>query len=413
MLAQAGRGALPPPRLEPPQPAVAPSPSAIPGDFGAAAPALQPSPPDKSESGTGSGSPGETYLPEVGPSVTPDYILGAGDVVAITDFSSGDLNTPYQATPAPILPDGTIQVHNVGVLRAAGLSLSEFNRQINKLAEKYIIKPNIEVSVLIVRPTKVYVLGEVTKPGLFSNDAGGNSVSGTPLALASRASLTVTGALQLAGGLRESADVRRIVVTRLGRKEPITINLWQLVVGGDAVQDIPLLPGDVIFVPRGGIDYQAESLGLVANQARRVRIWGAVSTPGLYDLSPDDDLLSMIARAGGFTKTAITSWVTLSRVDRNGSVTTIKMSVNKKRTLSDPHATVRSHVKPGDLIIVHQSLVKLAAASTYNQVLFLGTGSLLIFFSALINRAVFQTGNNSTNTVIPVVPAGGTAGTSP
>lgn len=348
--------------------------------------------------------------------MTDRYILGPGDQLIITDFSLGDLGQPFRDPALPILPDGTINVHPIGVVKAAGLTLPEFVKKVNKEAERYYVKPDIDIKLSQVRPPLVYITGEVLKPGLYPNPLGGigRGEQGQAVGAAFPTGvLTLVSALQLAGGLKESADVRNIIVTRLNSKEPIRVNLWRMLIEGDQLQDIALQPGDVVYAPRGGADYDPDGLGLAANQARRIRVWGAVNSPGLFELTPDDDILSIIARAGGFQKTAVTRYVTLSRLNRDGTIYTRKIPVNKKRIWSDPKAVARSHVKPGDLVIAHDSVVKLAARATYNAGLAVGAGTLIVLFAALINRAVFPPFEGTTTSspgVIPLLgaPGGGT-----
>jgi polysaccharide export outer membrane protein len=345
--------------------------------------------------------------------MTDRYILGPGDQLVITDFSLGDLGQPFRDPALPILPDGTINVHPIGVVKAAGLTLQEFVDKVNREAEKYYVKPDIDVKLSQVRSPLVYVTGEVLKPGLYPNPLGGvgRGEAGQALGAAFPTGvLTLVSALQLAGGLKESADVRNIIVTRLNVKEPIRVNLWRMLIEGDQLQDIALQPGDVVYAPRGGADYDPDGLGLAANQARRIRVWGAVNTAGLFELTPDDDILSILAKAGGFQKTAVTRYVTLSRLNRDGTIFTRKIPVNKKRIWNDPKAVVRSHVKPGDLVIVHDSVVKLGARAFYNAGLAVGAGTLIVLFSLLLNKAIFPPNQGTGVTSPGVIPLLGAPG---
>lgn len=303
------------------------------------------------------------------------------------DFSTGELNEPYQPLPLPVLPDGTVMIHPIGQIQAAGLTMEQINKLVNDKASKYIIKPDITISIYKTRPSMVYVLGEVVNPGLYTNEASTTDEKAST-AVAQSAAVTVTSALQRAGGLKETADVRQIRVTRLSNKEPKVVNLWSLLVEGDTTQDIGIQSGDVIYVPRGGSDYNPDALGLAANQHRRVRIWGAVNLPGLLDMHPDDDIYSVIARAGGFTRTAVTRWVLLSRLNRDGTVISRKISV--KRGLHDSFAIAREHIKPGDVIVVADSMPKRAAMATYNASLALLVGSALIAVNYYFNKKLLQ-----------------------
>jgi polysaccharide export outer membrane protein len=174
--------------------------------------------------------------------------------------------------------------------------------------------------------------------------------------------MTLATALQMAGGAKENADVRHIVVTRAGNRRQETVDVWQMLVKGDVSQDVVLNPGDSIFVPKGGENYSSEQLGLAACQKRNVRVWGAIKTPGIYEMTSSDDLLSLISKAGGFCHYANTNYITLSRTERDGSITTKSIPVEAKGTLNESKSVVRSIVSPGDLIIIHRSIPKTIAS---------------------------------------------------
>src|SRR5262249_47412004 len=150
---------------------------------------------------------------------------------------------------------------------------------------------DITILLLRMRPPSIYILGEVVRPGLYTIDP--NLAPG----------LTVAQALGKAGGIKESADVRNIRITGGGGRPPLRSDLWAMLVDGDVSQDRHVDPGDVIFVPRGGADYDPEILGATSSTYRRVRVLGAVRSPSLLDMSPDDDLISVISKCGGFTGT--------------------------------------------------------------------------------------------------------------
>lgn len=333
--------------------------------------------------------------------VTADYILGPGDMMQILDFSMGEVSNPYQSPMQPILPDGSLNLHPIGIIKAAGLTLGQLTKLVNERAKRYLLSPDIQILVSKVRPNTVYILGEVLKPGLYTNEAAGSA--GSELTVATTANLTVTSALQRAGGIKESADVRQIRVTRLNSPAPATVDLWKLLVEGDTSQDIAIQSGDVIFVPKGGVDYDPDALGLAANQHRRVRVLGAVQQPGLMEMSPDDDVISVIAKSGGFTKTAVKRWVLLSRLNRDGTIVTRKISIN--RAIRHPDTIARSHVKPGDLIIVADSIWKKGATAFYNACLAVGVGTALAFTSTLISTALTTTTTGTGSTT----PSAGTA----
>lgn len=286
-----------------------------------------------------------------------------------------------------------------------------------------------------MRPVVVYVLGDVLYPGDYqlggedesgqlttqSSSQNGEAAPAMPPevlgALTGQASasaaeisvapgtLTILSALQQAGGLKDSANVRQIRVTRARTKEIFEIDLWKLLVEGDTAQDLPLESGDTVFVPRGGANYDPNSLGDYAgDRLRMVRILGSVRSPGLYKLAPDDDIISIIAKAGGFMPNAVKSKVLLSRLNRDGTITYRKVSMDK--TLKDDNYIGRVPVRPNDVVLVPQNAVRAVAIPLATGLFTVAAALFLIWMSNRIrninvvnnpvNSQSTQTGNNST-----------------
>ncbi|PIW21146.1 MAG: hypothetical protein COW34_00100, partial [Armatimonadetes bacterium CG17_big_fil_post_rev_8_21_14_2_50_66_6] len=97
-----------------------------------------------------------------------------------------------------------------------------------------------------------------------------------------REGIRLLEALTLAGGPRESADVRAITITR-GEKK-LTCDLQALLDEGKTEQNLGVEAGDIILVPKTD---------------RRVLVVGEVQAPGLYDLPSEPTLLNALAMAGG------------------------------------------------------------------------------------------------------------------
>jgi polysaccharide export outer membrane protein len=154
----------------------------------------------------------------------------------------------------------------------------------------------------------------------------------------------------MAGGLKEDADIRHIHITRQHPKQVIDVDLWKLMLDGDVTEDLVLQPGDVVFVPKGGSEFNSTEVGRLAASSMKVRVLGAVKNPGLLVMSSDDDLVSVLARAGGFTTTAKTKNITIARTNRDGTVTSEK--INVKDAIKDDTAMARIRVHPGDVVTV-------------------------------------------------------------
>ena len=90
------------------------------------------------------------------------YILGPGDVVNIkVSENTKDLNIPFKVNS-----EGIANLQRLKRIYVAGLTLDELTQILNKEYASYVQNPNVSLDVLVYRPIKVYVEGEVANPGL-------------------------------------------------------------------------------------------------------------------------------------------------------------------------------------------------------------------------------------------------------
>jgi protein involved in polysaccharide export with SLBB domain len=379
------------------------------------------------------------------------YILNPGDQITVADYSAKEGNQQYSSQRITILPDGTVSIYPVGVLKASGMSVQDFNKLLNEKAKPFYVQPDFLVYVSRMRPVIVYVLGDVLYPGVyrlggppqlqrtpqpaitpdtnyiagpqqpsnkgffsnlidtFTNAAGMtappgamappdafNSISRQPTGSIAEISvapgtLTILSALQRAGGLKDSANVRQVRVTRQRTHQIFEVDLWKLLVEGDTSQDLQLESGDTIFAPQGGANYDPDSLGRFAGErTREVRILGSIKAPGLYNMGPHDDIISIISKAGGFTPNAEKSKVLLSRVNRDGTIThrVIAMSA----TLKDNNYIGREPLRPGDVVLVSDNVVR-AVGVPLSRGLFTVAAALFLIWMSNRIRNVNVTNN--------------------
>jgi len=117
------------------------------------------------------------------------------------------------------------------------------------------------------------VLGEVSKQGTYPVEGG----------------CDVATLLAAAGGATERADLARVKLLRVGTPS-VMLDLRDLLASGASANNLPLGDGDTLIVP--------------ARRPERATVWGAVRTPGMYDLEDSNRLLDVIAQAGGLAKDA-------------------------------------------------------------------------------------------------------------
>ena len=158
-----------------------------------------------------------------------EFILGPGDKVEIMVYRHDNLKRTVQ-----IDTSGKITYPLVGDIQANGLSIFQLRNRIRDGLAEYIVDPQVSVGVTAVQSQKVYVIGEVTKAGVFSLD--------TPK--------SVIEAISQAGGFTKDAKDERVMVIRGNRDKPQLIKLdLKGALKGDTTQNIQLKGGDIVYIP--------------------------------------------------------------------------------------------------------------------------------------------------------------------
>ena len=156
------------------------------------------------------------------------YRIGKEDVLDVSVWRDADLSRTL-----PVRPDGFITLPMVGEVQAEGRTTVELEQDIAHRLQKYIQTPRVTVMVREVNSSRVYVTGEVQKPGAF------------PL----RGQVTVLQALAMAGGLTEFADRNGMMVIRGNNGPHIPVRYSDLIDRRAQGADFPLQPGDTVVVP--------------------------------------------------------------------------------------------------------------------------------------------------------------------
>jgi polysaccharide export outer membrane protein len=160
-----------------------------------------------------------------------DYVIGADDVLAINVWKEPELSRS-----APVRPDGKVTLPLVGDIEASGNTPKQLQTNIEKVLEKFISRPVVTVIVQEVKSHKFSIVGEVQKPGTY------------PLP----GPLTVLEGIAQAGGFREWAKIKDIVILRTGPtgpREKLHFNYKRVIKGDTSRQNIQLQTGDTIVVP--------------------------------------------------------------------------------------------------------------------------------------------------------------------
>lgn len=211
------------------------------------------------------------FPPVMDAPVGPDYVLGPDDSLALHIWNVPD-STFNRSYIAPIERDGTIFIPQVGSIPVAGTTFSQVTRLIHARLSGLLKRFEMHVSMARLRTIKVYVVGEVVRPGAYEVSS---------LATASHA-------LYAACGPSKSGSLRRIQVVRDG-KTVSELDFYRFFMQGDRTQDVRLQSGDTILLPL---------IGSVA------AIGGPVKRPAIYELRDRSTLTELVELAGGLTPTA-------------------------------------------------------------------------------------------------------------
>jgi polysaccharide export outer membrane protein len=159
-----------------------------------------------------------------------DYVIGADDALRIVFWREDALSGEVV-----VRPDGKISLALLNDVQAAGLTPNQLRESLVQAASRYVTDPSVTVIVKQINSRKVFVTGQVNKPGPFVlND-----------------NMTVLQMLALAGGLQEWADADHILVMRTerGATKSYKFNYKDVRKGKNLQQNILLKPGDTIVVP--------------------------------------------------------------------------------------------------------------------------------------------------------------------
>ena len=219
------------------------------------------------------------------------YTIGPDDALRITVYDHPDLS--HEVTVAP---DGSLTYPLLGKFHAAGLSVEALEQQLARsLADGYVVKPQVTVTVTRSRGRHVYVIGAVRSPGVY------------PL----QHNATLLELISQAGGVTPEAGWSVVLVragesangsgnpTPAGQENATALHIdMDKLFAGQLPQPIRLASGDTIYVPQVGYFF----------------ISGQVMRPGRYRLERGITVQQAITLAGGFTKFAGENRLRIKRV---------------------------------------------------------------------------------------------------
>jgi len=166
---------------------------------------------------------------DASPDLPKDYVIGISDILNVVSWRDKELSAEVV-----VRPDGKISLPMLNDVPAAGMTPEQLAAGIQKAAQKFVRDPGITVIVKEIHSRKVYVVGEVNKPGTVSFGS----------------EMNVLQAIAEAGGFLESANKSDVVIVRNenGHERRFKFNYNDVVRGKNVAQNIRLLPGDTILI---------------------------------------------------------------------------------------------------------------------------------------------------------------------
>ena len=167
---------------------------------------------------------------------TTDYIMCPGDVLQVVVYGHEDLSTPMTSgatnSPYVVRPDGKVSFPLIGDVDVTGKTVAQFREELANRFSQYLVTPSISVNVMKLGTTRVYVLGEIKRPGLYELEK----------------SHKVIDALAKAEGFMEKAAKKNVFLVRAGSTEVEKLNVNSFLTKADQKANVVLNEGDCLYL---------------------------------------------------------------------------------------------------------------------------------------------------------------------
>jgi protein involved in polysaccharide export with SLBB domain len=248
--------------------------------------------------------------------IGPDYVVGPGDGLTINLW--GGISQTFARM---VDPEGRIALPEAGSVVVAGLTLEHAELLVQKALAQQFKEARVTVSVGRLRTVRVYVVGDVQRPGAYDI----SSLS-TPL-----------NALYAAGGPTSVGSLRTVRHYR-GKNLIREVDLYDFLLHGIRPDVERLEPGDTILVPPAG---------------PQVSVSGMVKRPAIYELKGESHLSQVLEEAGGVSVAAALGRILVERVAANDHRETVSLPLHAE---NDPDAARKAlevfSVRDGDRVMV-------------------------------------------------------------
>lgn len=171
-----------------------------------------------------------------GTACAEEYYMRPGDELNIVVTQQQDLgNSSSNQSPFVVRPDGNVSFPLVGEIHAEGMTVSQFTDVLQQGLSRYIVDPDVSVNISKLGRVRVYVFGEVRKPGAVELEKGHTVID-------------AIGAAQ--GFTRDTAKKKIFLIHQDQPKSLIPINLNNMLKTGDMSQNVTLREGDILYLTK-------------------------------------------------------------------------------------------------------------------------------------------------------------------
>tara|TARA_B100002051_G_scaffold276386_1_gene324275 strand:- start:4389 stop:7286 length:2898 start_codon:yes stop_codon:yes gene_type:complete len=220
--------------------------------------------------------------------IDPNYLIGPGDEVIVMLWGETEINQEYIVTK-----EGYLFIENVGQVFVNGITLKELEKKLFKLLKKVYstLDPtsgkastffDVSLGSQVLRPLRVFALGEVESPGAYSL----------------KSTATLFSSLYYFNGPTINGSLRHIQLMRNGKliKE---VDFYKFLLTGKKSGDVKLQRDDVIFIPK---------------RKKTVTVNGQINRPSIYELKEKESFSDLIEIAGGLTAETYAKRAQINRI---------------------------------------------------------------------------------------------------
>ena len=223
----------------------------------------------------------EPFLPKGLIAAPQNYVLGPGDELTIS--FSGSIQAIKKVS---INREGNIFLREFGSISLSGLTFNEAREKLKNISEASLVGTELQISLSRLRTIQVYILGNAKKPGSYNL---------SPLS-------SISSILFSSKGPSESGSLRKIILKR-ENEEIGSLDLYDLLINANTNDDLRIQSGDALLInPIGS----------------KVKIWGSVNRPAVFEILEGESFKEIIGFASGFSSGANLNKITLSRINDLG-----------------------------------------------------------------------------------------------